>query len=92
MLLPPKTPTNPGKNKNDLKSVENNTSKETTVPESASSLHFSHTCVLQNLLVNPQNLTKSADGSRLVADVSEEELQAHFDNFFEDIFVECEYK
>ena len=47
--------------------------------------------MLQNLYVNPQNSAKSADGSHL-ANVSDEEMQEHFDNFFEDVFVECETK
>ncbi|PNF17734.1 Splicing factor U2af 38 kDa subunit [Cryptotermes secundus] len=65
------------------------------------------TVLLQNLYVNPQNSAKSADGShlllsdnpadrslfaRLVANVSDEEMQEHYDNFFEDVFVECEDK
>ncbi|XP_023722955.1 splicing factor U2AF 35 kDa subunit isoform X1 [Cryptotermes secundus] len=68
---------------------------------------FSQTVLLQNLYVNPQNSAKSADGShlllsdnpadrslfaRLVANVSDEEMQEHYDNFFEDVFVECEDK
>lgn len=42
--------------------------------------------------MNPQNSAKSADGSHLVANVSDEEMQEHYDNFFEDVFVECEDK
>ncbi|XP_064211061.1 splicing factor U2af 38 kDa subunit isoform X1 [Tribolium castaneum] len=69
---------------------------------------FSQTCLLQNLYVNPQNSAKSADGSHckfpsglcplftiqisVVANVSDEEMQEHYDNFFEDVFVECEDK
>ncbi|KAL7739395.1 hypothetical protein ACLKA6_002461 [Drosophila palustris] len=53
---------------------------------------FSQTVLLQNLYVNPQNSAKSADGSHLVANVSDEEMQEHYDNFFEDVFVECEDK
>lgn len=53
---------------------------------------FSQTTLLQNLYVNPQNSAKSADGSHLVANVSDEEMQEHYDNFFEDVFVECEDK
>ncbi|KAL5281638.1 U2AF1 family protein [Megaselia abdita] len=53
---------------------------------------FSQTVLLQNLYVNPQNSAKSADGSHLVANVSNEEMQEHYDNFFEDVFVECEDK
>lgn len=53
---------------------------------------FSQTVVLQNLYQNPQNSAQSADGSHLVANYSEVELQEHFDNFFEDVFVELEDK
>lgn len=28
----------------------------------------------------------------MVANVSDEEMQEHYDNFFEDVFVECEDK
>ena len=38
-----------------------------------------------------QNSAKSADGSHL-ANVSDEEMQEHYDNFFEDVFVEAEDK
>lgn len=41
--------------------------------------------------MNPQNSAKSADGSHL-ANVTDEEMQEHFDNFFEDVFVESENK
>ena len=41
----------------------------------------SQTCILRNLYENPQNSAKSSEGN-----------QEHFDNFFEDVFVECEYK
>merc|ERR550539_1689997 len=52
---------------------------------------FSQTIVLQNLYINPQNSAKSADGSHLT-NVSDEEMQEHYDNFFEDVFVEAEDK
>merc|ERR1712117_276418 len=52
---------------------------------------FSQTIVLQNLYINPQNSAKSADGSHL-ANVSDEEMQEHYDNFFEDVFVGAEDK
>lgn len=52
---------------------------------------FSQTIVLQNLYINPQNSAKSADGSHL-ANVSDDEMQEHYDNFFEDCFVEAEEK
>ena len=45
----------------------------------------------QNLYINPQNSAKSADGSHLT-NVSDEEMQEHYDNFFEDVFVEAEDK
>lgn len=52
---------------------------------------FSQTLLLQNLYINPQNSAKTADGSHL-ANVTDEEMQEHYDNFFEDVFVECEDK
>ena len=52
---------------------------------------FSQTIVLRNLYINPQNNAKSADGSHL-AHVTDEEMQEHYDNFFEDCFVEIEEK
>jgi len=53
---------------------------------------FSQTIVLQNLYVNPQNSTKSADTVFQMNQVSDEEMQEHYDCFFEDVFVECEDK
>merc|ERR1711874_904383 len=50
---------------------------------------FSQTIVLNNLYINPQNSAKSAVGSHLT-NVSDEEMQEHYDNFFEDVFVEAE--
>ncbi len=47
--------------------------------------------LFQNLYINPQNSAKSADGSHLT-NVSDEEMQEHYDNFFEDVFVEAEDK
>jgi len=52
---------------------------------------FSQTVLLSNLYINPQNSAKTADGSHL-ANVTDEEMQEHYDNFFEDVFVECEDK
>ncbi|XP_076063222.1 U2 small nuclear riboprotein auxiliary factor 38 [Oratosquilla oratoria] len=51
---------------------------------------FSQTVLLLNLYCNPQNSAKSADGSH--SNVSDEEMQEHYDNFFEDVFTECEDK
>lgn len=53
---------------------------------------FSQTLVVQNLYINPQNSAKTADGSHLSTTVTDEEMQEHYDNFFEEVFVECEDK
>jgi len=53
---------------------------------------FSQTLVVQNLYINPQNSAKTADGSHLAATVTDEEMQEHYDNFFEEVFCECEDK
>ena len=47
--------------------------------------------MLRNLYINPQNTAQSADGSHL-AHVTKEEMQEHYDNFFEDCFIEIEEK
>jgi len=52
---------------------------------------FSQTILLQNLYHNPQNVAQTADASQLNT-MTEEEVQEHFDNFFEDVFVELEDK
>jgi len=51
---------------------------------------FSQTILLQNLYHNPQNTAQTADGSH--TNMTEEEMQEHFDDFFEDVFVELEDK
>ena len=48
---------------------------------------FSQTVLIQNLYVNPKNSAKG-DGR----EVTDEEDQRHFDEFFEDIFVELDEK
>ncbi|KAI1283720.1 Splicing factor U2af 38 kDa subunit [Halotydeus destructor] len=55
---------------------------------------FSQTILLQNLYQNPQNIGQTPDGTAIpgVNVVSDEECQEHFDNFFEDVFVELEDK
>lgn len=57
---------------------------------------FSQTILLQNLYQNPQNVAQSADGNHAplpgVKVMEDEEAQEHFDNFFEDVFVELEDK
>ena len=52
---------------------------------------FSQTIMIRNLYINPQNTAQSADGSHL-AHVTKEEMQEHYDNLFEDCFVEIEEK
>jgi len=52
---------------------------------------FSQTIVLQNLYINPQNSAKTADGAVVGGPVvSDEEMQENYDNFFDEVFVECE--
>ena len=48
--------------------------------------------MLQNLYINPQNSAKTADGSHIGQTVTDEEMQEHYDNFFEEVFIECEDK
>jgi len=60
---------------------------------SCSRLHnkptFSQTIVLQNCYRNPQNATNPPEMAETISDV---ELQQHYDDFFEDIFLEMEEK
>ncbi|KAL4228670.1 splicing factor U2AF 35 kDa subunit-like isoform X2 [Mercenaria mercenaria] len=60
--------------------------------ERCSRLHnkptFSQTVLLQNLYLNPQNAALTADGSHIQMD--ELEIQQHYDEFFEEIYVEME--
>ena len=62
--------------------------------EQCSRLHnrptFSQTIVLQNLYIAPSNMAKTADGSHI--NMSETEVQEHFDEFFEEVFTEAEDK
>ncbi|CAG2167686.1 unnamed protein product [Oppiella nova] len=58
---------------------------------------FSQTLLLQNLYQNPQNVGQSADGNndiqlQGIKVMSDAEAQEHFDNFFEDVFIELEDK
>lgn len=59
---------------------------------------FSQTILLQNLYQNPQNVTQSLDPMgkettiQRVHTMTDEEAQEHFDDFFEDVFVELEEK
>lgn len=50
---------------------------------------FSQTILIQNLYVNPQNSAKAQGDGK---EISDEETQRHFDEFFEDIYVELEEK
>lgn len=62
--------------------------------ERCSRLHnkptFSQTILLQNLYLNPQNATQTVDKSILI--ITDEQVQEHYDEFFEEIFVELEEK
>ncbi|KAI0231222.1 Splicing factor U2AF 26 kDa subunit [Lamellibrachia satsuma] len=67
--------------------------------ERCSRLHnkpsFSQTILLQNLYINPQNTAQTADGSHSKCTslhVSDVEMQTHYDDFFEEVFVELETK
>ncbi|XP_033641523.1 splicing factor U2AF 35 kDa subunit-like [Asterias rubens] len=52
---------------------------------------FSQTIVLSNIYQNPQNTAQSADGGN-ISNVSDVEMQQHFDDFFEEVFTELEEK
>lgn len=62
--------------------------------ERCSRLHnkptFSQTIMMQNLYLNPLNIAQTADKSMIT--MTEEEVQLHYDEFFEEIFVELEDK
>ncbi|XP_062499411.1 splicing factor U2AF 26 kDa subunit-like [Corticium candelabrum] len=51
---------------------------------------FSQTILLANLYINPKNITTTDPAA--IPNMTEEELQQHFDEFFEDIFLELEEK
>ncbi|XP_015791065.1 splicing factor U2AF 35 kDa subunit [Tetranychus urticae] len=54
---------------------------------------FSQTILLQNLYQNPRNAAHSLEGNSTgKPTMTEEEDQKHFDDFFEDVFVELEDK
>jgi splicing factor U2AF subunit len=61
--------------------------------ERCSRLHnkptFSQTILLQNMYQNPNNSTQNPGG---LMTVSPEVEQAHYEEFFEDVFVECDDK
>ncbi|XP_029636791.1 splicing factor U2AF 35 kDa subunit isoform X2 [Octopus sinensis] len=64
--------------------------------ERCSRLHnkptFSQTVLLQNLYLNPQNAALTADGSHIpeTVQMGELEIQQHYDEFFEEVYVEME--
>merc|ERR1712142_679023 len=62
--------------------------------ERCSRLHnkptFSQTVLLQNLYLNPQNAALTADGSHIPVQMGELEIQQHYDEFFEEVYVEME--
>lgn len=51
---------------------------------------FSQTILLVGMYRNPSNPTQFPEGIK--TDMTEDELQDHFDNFFEDVFTELETK
>ena len=54
---------------------------------------FSQSVLIKNLYINPQNSSKSADGSHLNnLQFTEEEMQEHYDGFFEEVFTEVNEK
>uniref|UniRef100_A0A224XXI7 Putative u2 snrnp splicing factor small subunit n=1 Tax=Panstrongylus lignarius TaxID=156445 RepID=A0A224XXI7_9HEMI len=54
---------------------------------------FSQTVLLKHLYIDPKYTELTNDGVTFyVNDVSDQEAQEHFENFFEDVFVECEEK
>lgn len=62
--------------------------------ERCSRLHnkptFSQTIMMQNLYLNPLNQAQTADKSQIT--MSDEQVQEHYDEFFEEIFIELEDK
>ncbi|XP_041470851.1 splicing factor U2AF 35 kDa subunit-like isoform X1 [Lytechinus variegatus] len=57
---------------------------------------FSQTIVIQNIYHNPANTAQSADGGTTgmvdQSNLSDVEVQQHFDDFFEEVFTEMEQK
>ena len=64
--------------------------------EHCSKLHnkptFSQTILLKNLYLSLENSSQKADKSFMVDDITEERIQEHFDDTFEELFVELERK
>ena len=64
--------------------------------EHCSKLHnkptFSQTILLKNLYLSLENSSQKADKSFITDDITEERIQEHFDDTFEELFVESERK
>jgi len=64
--------------------------------EHCSKLHnkptFSQTLLLKNLYLSLENSSQKADKSFIADDITEERIQEHFDDTFEELFVELERK
>ncbi len=64
--------------------------------EHCSKLHnkptFSQTLLLKNLYLSLENSSQKADKSFIADDITEERIQEHFDDTFEELFVELEKK
>ncbi len=64
--------------------------------EHCSKLHnkptFSQTILLKNLYLSLENSSQKADKSFIADDITEERIQEHFDDTFEELFVELEKK
>ena len=53
---------------------------------------FSQTVLLKNLYLNPLNTSHQSAERPFIDQMSEEELQQHFDDIFEELFIEMESK
>jgi splicing factor U2AF 35 kDa subunit len=53
---------------------------------------FSQTVLLKNLYLNPLNSAQTAADRLILDEMSEEQLQRHFDDIFEELFIEMESK
>lgn len=53
---------------------------------------FSQTVLLKNLYLNPLNTSHQSSERPFIDQMSEEELQQHFDDIFEELFIEMESK
>ena len=53
---------------------------------------YSQTVVLQNMFTSQQNSAKSADGSHILEQKSDAQIQDQFEEFFQEVYLECEEK